>query len=139
MIKFVENQLTAKQFSYLYNSTGWESFSIEQIEKSLKNDIYNISAWKNDELIGMGRLVGDSAIYWYIQNLIILPKFQLSGVGTAIMERLLLYIRNNSSLGSHIIVGLMCSEDTASFYRKFSFDIRPCKTLGPGATLEFDL
>ncbi len=133
-----QNCLTVQQFEYLYNSTKWEEFSSHQIEISLQKDLYHVSAWIDNEIVGMGRLLGDGSMYWYIQNLIILPKYQCRGVGTAIMNNLLEFVRNNSPSNSHIIVGLMCSEYTAPFYQRFKFDIRPCNNLGPGATLEFD-
>lgn len=133
------NSLTVQQFEYLYNSTGWPVFSQRQIINSLNNDKYHVSAWLDSEIVGMGRLLSDSSIYWYIQNIIVLPEFQSRGIGTAIMENLLSFIRNNSCPHSHIVVGLMCSEHTAPFYQKFSFNIRPCNDLGPGATLEFDV
>lgn len=133
------NGLTVHQFEYLYNSTGWPAFSKQQITNSLYNDKYHVSAWIDSEIVGMGRLLSDSSIYWYIQNIIVLPEYQSRGIGTAIMENLLSFIRNHSYPNSHVVVGLMCSEHTAPFYRKFSFDIRPCNDLGPGATLEFDI
>lgn len=133
-----ENSLTVQQFQYLYNSTKWDTFNQHQIEKALQNDKCHVSAWIGDEIVGMGRLIGDASMYWYIQNLIVLPKYQLKGVGTAIMNYLLAFIHRNTPLNSHVIVGLMCSQHTASFYQKFSFEIRPHHNLGPGATLEFD-
>lgn len=138
-IKISVGQLTVKQFEYLYQSTNWKPFLAEQIEKSLENDRYHVSAWVNQKIVGMGRLVGDASMYWYIQNLIVLPEYQCIGVGAAIMENLLTFIRKNSPSNSHIVVGLMCSENTALFYQKFGFNIRPCGDLGPGATLEMDL
>lgn len=134
-----ENNLTIQQFEYLYNSTKWDPFSSNQIGSSLKNDIYHVSAWIDDEIIGMGRLLGDKAMYWYIQNLIVLPEYQSIGVGTTIMNYLLAFVRKNSISSSQVVIGLMCSEHTAPFYQKFSFDIRPCNSLGPGATLELHL
>ncbi len=137
-IEIHENELSVENFMYIYNSTHWKPFSASQISLSLQNDSYHVSAWINKEIVGMGRLVGDGVMYWYIQNLIVLPKYQLKGVGTAIMNSLLSYIKNNSLKGSHITVGLMCSESVTSFYEKFSFQVRPYDKYGPGATLEFD-
>ncbi len=141
MVKIIiqENNLTVQQFEYLYKSTGWPLFSSSQVRQSLKNDVYHISAWIENEIVGMGRLLGDMAMYWYIQNLIVLPEYQSIGVGTTIMNYLLTFVRNNSLSNSQVVIGLMCSEHTASFYQKFSFDIRPCDSLGPGATLELNL
>lgn len=131
--------MTVQQFEYLYHSTQWPPFSSCQIENSLRNDIYQVSAWDGNNIVGMGRLLGDRSMYWYIQNLIILPEYQSKGIGTTIMESLLSFVRQNSPPNSHVVIGLMCSEHTAPFYKKFSFDIRPCNDLGPGATLELNL
>ena len=37
------------------------------------------------------RLVGDGAMYWYLQEIIILPQFQRKGIGTMIVNHLVDY------------------------------------------------
>lgn len=57
---------------------------IEQVEQALKNDLLDIVAIVNDYVVGMGRLVGDGAMYWYLQEIIVLPEYQGNGIGTSI-------------------------------------------------------
>ncbi len=41
---------------------------------------------KDGELIGMGRLVGDVAMYWYLQEIVVLPEYQRHGIGAQLIE-----------------------------------------------------
>lgn len=44
------------------------------------------------KIIGMGRIIGDGARIFYIQDVVIHPNFQGKGIGTTIMEKLIAYI-----------------------------------------------
>ncbi|MCR5501527.1 MAG: GNAT family N-acetyltransferase [Lachnospiraceae bacterium] len=33
-----------------------------------------------DEVVGMGRLVGDGVMYWYLQEIVVLPEYQGRGI-----------------------------------------------------------
>ena len=91
--QMVENRLSAKDFIRLKIATGFMDRPIEQVEKALKNDLFDVTAVYNGEVIGMGRLVGDGYMYWYLQEIIVLPEFQGLGIGKKIVNRLLDYIR----------------------------------------------
>ena len=75
-IKLVDNILQAEDFIRLRIETGFAEIPVEHARKALRNGLINVSAIYNGELVGMGRLVGDGAMYWYLQEIIILPKFQ---------------------------------------------------------------
>ena len=45
------------------------------------------------DVVGMGRIVGDGAIYFYIQDVAVKPEHQGRGVGRQIMEHLLAYLQ----------------------------------------------
>ena len=53
----------------------------------------------------MGRLVGDGAMYWYLQEIIILPQFQRKGIGTMIVNYLVDYARENSIVSAKYSCG----------------------------------
>lgn len=67
----------------------------------------------------MGRLVGDGAMYWYLQEIIVLPEYQGKGIGKAIVNRLLDYIQNTAIRGTKISVGLTAVKGKEPFYEKF--------------------
>ncbi len=121
-----ENKLTAKDFIRLKVATGFSDRPIEQVEKALSNDLFDITAICNNEVVGMGRLVGDGVMYWYLQEIIVLPQFQGKGIGTCIVNRLLEYIKENTEQGTFTSVGLTAAKGKDTFYERFGFS----KSLG---------
>ena len=72
-IKLVDNVLQAEDFVRLRIEAGFVEIPVDHARKALQNGLINVSAIYNGELVGMGRLVGDGAMYWYLQEIIILP------------------------------------------------------------------
>lgn len=74
--RLCENQLKAEDFIRLKVATGFRDRPIDQVERALQNDLFDIVAIHNEEVIGMGRLVGDGVMYWYLQEIIVMPEYQ---------------------------------------------------------------
>ncbi|MBZ9634040.1 GNAT family N-acetyltransferase [Clostridium sp. FP1] len=113
--------LTGEILYNMRNTIGWGNTTILQAEKAVKNFIFHMAAFDGDRIIGIGRLVGDGALIWYIEDLIVIPEYEKRGIGTLIMEQLLGYIEKNSVPGSCTIIGLMSSKGKEPFYQKFGF------------------
>jgi GNAT superfamily N-acetyltransferase len=129
------NFLTGEILYNMRNTIGWGNVTIPQAEKAVKNSLYNLVAFDGDRIIGIGRLVGDGALVWYIEDLIVIPEYQKSGIGTLIMEQLLGYVEKNSVSGSCTIIGLMSSKGQEPFYKKFGFRLFPNEHEGAGMEL----
>ena len=112
---------------------------IEQLEKSLNNTMFNVVSVKDNEIIGMGRLIGDGAIYWYINDVYILTEYQRLGIGAQIVKRLLQYVKENSISGTSVSICLMCAQGKEKFYENLGFRIRPHEYEGAGMELEMDV
>lgn len=123
--QIVDNQLTPKDFIRLKTATGFMDRPLEQVEKALTNDLFDVSVLHNEKVIGMGRLVGDGAMYWYLQEIIVLPEYQGKGIGKSIVNRLIEYIKDTAIPGTIIDVGLSAVEGKEPFYEKFGFSVRP--------------
>ncbi len=63
------NQLSVSEYQTMRKSTGLDMLDNATIEKALKNDLHTVCISDNDKLIGMGRVVGDGAMYFYIQDI----------------------------------------------------------------------
>ena len=122
-IKLVDNILQAEDFIRLRIETGFAEIPVEHARKALQNGLINVSAIYNGELVGMGRLVGDGAMYWYLQEIIILPKFQRKGIGTMIVNHLVDYAKANSITGKFTTIGGVSAKGKEPFYEKMGFDI----------------
>lgn len=117
----VENQLSANDFIRLKIATGFRNRPIDQVERALKNDLLDVVAIVNNEVVGMGRLVGDGVMYWYLQEIIVLPEYQGKGIGTGIVNYLLEYIKKHTEDETFTSVGLTAAEGKTSFYERFGF------------------
>ena len=135
-IDYKENILVADDVLLFQKKMGWTVDPREQWEKSLKNTDYSIAAIYNGELIAMGRLLGDAAIYWYINDVYVLNQYQGKGIGREIMSRLLTHVRQNSLPGTEVSVCLMCAKGKEGFYEKLGFRRRPHEHEGAGMELE---
>lgn len=93
--------------------------NFEVAEISLRNSLYCITVKENDQIIGMGRIVGDGAIYFYIQDIVVHPEYQKHGIGNEIMNLLVKYLNINAP--DKAFVGLFASEGNEPFYEKFNF------------------
>ena len=83
--------LNVKDILYLYNDVGWSSYTknIDSLIKSIKNSLKVISVWDKDLLVGLIRVVGDGHSIIYIQDILILQKYQNRGIGKSLIEIIL--------------------------------------------------
>ena len=90
------------------------------------------------KIIGMGRIIGDGARIFYIQDLIIHPDHQRMGIGTEIVKKLIAYIEKLQLSNCSIMVGLMSAKGKEDFYKKFGFRTRPNDFQGCGMILNIN-
>ena len=119
--KLLENKLKAEDFIRLKISAGFRERPTKFVERALKNNLYDVVALVDDEVVGMGRLVGDGVMYWYLQEIVVLPEYQGKGIGTAIVNKLLEYIAEHTEKGNLTSIGLTAAEGKEGFYERFGF------------------
>lgn len=122
-IRLVDNVLQADDFIRLRIEAGFVEIPMDHAKKALQNGLINVSAIYKGELVGMGRLVGDGAMYWYLQEIIVLPRFQRKGIGTMIVNHLVDYARANSITGKFTTIGGVSAKGKELFYEKMGFEI----------------
>lgn len=117
-------------FLQLRQLIGWGVLTPKLAETSLQNSLFHVSIWHNDKLIGMGRVVGDGAMYFYIQDVIVAPDHQKLGLGTIIMDNIETYLTEVTQHGA--TVGLLAAHGKEGFYKKYGYIQRGNDTLGHG-------
>ena len=135
MIKYIERTPSAEEFNYLTSSVKWGTRKNNIIEEALKNTLYSLCVYDDSKLIGYGRIIGDKTIFLYIQDIMVIPKYQNKHIGTAIMENLLKQINIYKKINPNIRTYLGASKGKESFYEKFGFISRPNEELGSGMIL----
>ncbi|MBW3493938.1 GNAT family N-acetyltransferase [Bacillus sp. FDAARGOS_1420] len=102
----------------MYESLGWNSLklSVNELEQMCKQSWYVIYAFKEQQLIGMGRVISDGVITGIICGVCVMPEYQSMGIGKEIVERLIRHCEQNK-----VIPQLMCVENLQSYYESIGF------------------
>ena len=138
-IEYLENTLTAETLASFRNQAGWGSASVAQTQKALQNTLYSVTASNEGQVVGIGRLVGDGALIWYIQDLIVLPDYQGKGIGSALVQKMRHYVENSSVENTTTTIGLMAAKGKEPFYEKLGFHVRPNKDQGAGMVMRIPI
>ena len=77
------------QALHIYNRTEMKRSNRDQVHQAFSNSQVVVSAWQNNELIGVGRAISDFKMYSAIFDVVVDPDFQKRGVGKAIMTNLI--------------------------------------------------
>ncbi|MEH7385795.1 GNAT family N-acetyltransferase [Bacillus sp. JJ1521] len=130
MLTKIKNGLTPNIYFELRQKASFQEYSFHDVEIALKNTLFSIVIYEDDRPIGIGRVVGDDRIVFFIKDVVVDPEFRQRSIGKLVMESLLEYIEEKAC--SNAYVGLMATPNTEKFYEKFGFIQRPTDTLGHG-------
>lgn len=136
MIIIKENIDNVEEFNYLFDEVGWGAHDYEVSAKALKNNVYSVSVYDNDKIIGYGRIIGDSLIYLYIHDIMVHPSYQGKGIGKQIMQKLVDKINEIRKENPYLRAYLGASLSKEDFYKKCGFITREEAGLGPGMILK---
>lgn len=121
-IKIEHRNPSVAEYQLLRGSTDWEELEDATVEKGLQGSLFSVCFTVGGELAGAGRIVGDGAIYFYIQDVIVLPEYQKTGLGDMIMAELEEWLKENTQ--KHSFIGLMATEGIKDFYTRFGYSER---------------
>lgn len=126
----IEYNIDVDEFLEMVNSVGWKSYTHLQIEKALQNTMYMVKIIVDDEIAGIGRVVGDYSIVCILTDICVKPKFQKRGIGTKIVMELKRMIEENVSKGEKIQIELTPTSGKEKFYERSGFKYKPDKITG---------
>lgn len=127
--EIIERLPTVAEHQFLWESVGWGDVNTGMTEASIAASVYGVVAVHQGVTVGMGRVVGDGVMYFYIQDVAVLPEHQASGVGSRMLEQLLSFIKTSRCPDGVAFIGLFASEGKEKFYEKYGF-----RDYSPGMT-----
>jgi len=73
-----QDELTA-----LYDSVGWAGYTRDpqRLAAGISASLAVVTAWDDDRLVGLARVVGDGLTIVYLQDILVTPEHQRSGIG----------------------------------------------------------
>lgn len=130
----VENRLGYDDYASLRASVGWAPLSREQVQRALQADLYHVAAVENDQVVGMGRLVGDG-LYHILADLVVRPAYQGRGIGRELVRWLVACVQEQTPPGGRASIQLIAEPGKEGFYESLGFRRLPNTFCGAGMRL----
>jgi len=121
MITFKEDIIpTEEDIIKLYNDANWTVYTKDKktLMNAIKNSLCLITAWDNNQLVGLIRVIGDNHTIIYIQDILVLKSHKKQKIGTALVNKVL-------SKYKHIRQNVLLTDDnpeTRGFYESLGFE-----------------
>lgn len=126
-IEYVLRPPSLEEYRSLCTAVGWdEAINFAAAPLSLMRSLFAVTVLDKGEAVGMGRVVGDGALYFYIQDIAVRPDHQGLGIGRAIMDRIMEWL--NERAPDHAFIGLFAADGRDSFYAHYGFLRHPALT-----------
>ena len=80
-----------EEICQLYTEVGWTAYTecMPALEQGFNYSLLILAAYENDELLGIIRVVGDGFTIVFVQDILVFPRHQRKGVGTALLKAVL--------------------------------------------------
>jgi GNAT superfamily N-acetyltransferase len=128
-VVYCEKLPTLAAYHQLFETTGWNQAyraGEDELYAAISSSWYVLSAYDNDDLVGFGRIISDGALYALICDLIVKPSYQGQGIGSTLLNKLIVRCRAQQIR----VIWLFSAKGKSSFYNNFGFVERP--TDAPG-------
>lgn len=116
----VERAPTAAEYESLCRAVGWQhNVHFPSAAKALSGSLHHVVAEHGGTPVGMGRIVGDGAIFFYVHDVVVIPEHQGKGVGQLITQRLVDWLKAHAPPRAYAFLFAATGKD--GFYRSFGF------------------
>jgi ribosomal protein S18 acetylase RimI-like enzyme len=119
---------TPKEYINLRILAGLSPKDINAVETALHNSIFTVTLRYDNQLIGMGRIIGDGGCFFQIVDIAVDPTYQGKGFGKIVMTELTKYLDENAP--THSYVSLIADLPADQLYKKFGFEYTQPRSVG---------
>lgn len=118
------------EFMQLRALMNWGEITERQATLCIERSLAFAVVYRSNQLVAMGRIVGDGVLFFYLQDIAVHPDYQSRGLGSAVMRSLEEYLLTEAKAGA--TVALMAAQGREGFYEKFDYRQRTGEPLGLG-------
>ncbi|MFD3259901.1 GNAT family N-acetyltransferase [Paenibacillus lentus] len=127
-VRIVREVPDAENYAALRKQAGLSPRSEQGIKIGLGNSLFAVSLYAGDELIGMGRVIGDGGCFLQIVDIAVRPDYQGQGLGKLIMDELINYLKEETPVDAY--VSLIADQPADKLYLKYGFRYTAPDSLG---------
>lgn len=131
--RFIERAPGVEDYNRVRAAAGLGVKPESAVRRGLANTLYGVCVEYGGEIIGFGRIIGDGGLFYEVVDVAVLPEHQGTGLGAGIMDRLMVYLRENASAGA--FVSLHAGSGVSGLYERYGFAVRPPETPGMSQVL----
>lgn len=108
-----------EQLRALYTDVQWTAYTQDEavLKAIVPNALHVISAWSDDELVGLTRAVGDGVYILYIQDILVKEAYQGKGIGSTLLQKML----EANQMVRQTVLMTDYQDKTIQFYEKNGF------------------
>lgn len=108
-----------KEILSLYASVGWTAYTEhpDVLRNGFEKSMLTMAAYKDEQLMGIIRVVGDGHTIVFVQDILVFPEYQQKGVGTALLQAIL----DRYSHVRQIELATDNTPKTIAFYKSMGF------------------
>ena len=116
MICAYNQPVSARALSDLREAVGWNRMEKEYGDPRLSSYCH-IAVYEKDALIGYVDCVSNGVTDAYIQDLMVHPDYQGTGIGTSLINKMITYLKEQQIY----MISVVYDESLKAFYEKFGF------------------
>ena len=109
----------------LRKTLGWKEINLEQVEKGLNNTMCKVSVKVENEIIALGRLVGDYSCKGVLSDILVHPDYQRKGYGKIVVTALIQMVQESLKDGELFQIEATPTYGNREFYIKCGFKYKP--------------
>ncbi len=103
----------------LRQGAGLSPFSHAAAERGLKGTVFGVCIMQGNDVVGMGRIIGDGGCFFQVTDIAVLPDHQGRGLGKRIMAALVGYLQDHVPATAY--VSLIADVPANRLYEQFGF------------------
>ena len=106
-------------YQHLRVAAGMSAKTAEAATKGLPNSLFAVQVLLGDEVVGMGRIIGDGGCFFQVTDIAVLPAHQGKGLGKRIMREIMQFIETEVPQSAY--VSLIADGQAQDLYAQFGF------------------
>ncbi|WP_251373206.1 GNAT family N-acetyltransferase [Janthinobacterium sp. JC611] len=106
-------------YQHLRVAAGLSAKSMEAAARGLPNSLFAVQVLLGDEVVGMGRVIGDGGCFFQVTDIAVLPAHQGKGLGKRIMREIMQFIETEVPPSAY--VSLIADGQAQDLYAQFGF------------------
>lgn len=113
--------ITLEDVLLLYRANQWSSADKpDQLYPALLNSHSLITAWSEQQLVGLANTISDGHLVVYYPHVVVHPDFHRQGIGLEMVSRLM---KRYAGFHQHAV---LADAEVVGFYERCGFTLSPC-------------